>query len=203
MHNNTMNVVIDSPRLPFVAGDALDLSAPLAFTIPDVLSARECDEQIAHIEKLGPAPAPITTARGFVMRPDIRNNTRVMFDNFALAATIFSRVQRWLPAPLFARHAVGANERFRCYKYEPTQRFAAHYDGTFHRSDREASELTLLVYLNDNFAGGATAFLQHGVVIRPVRGMALLFQHHLLHEGCAIEAGYKYVLRTDVMYSAA
>jgi hypothetical protein len=197
-----MHVVIESPGLPFVAGDALDLSAPLAFTVEGVLSARECDEQIARIEELGPAPAPITTARGFVMRPDLRNNTRVMFDDRALAATIFSRVQRFLPDPLFARRAVGANERFRCYKYEPGQRFAAHYDGAFCRDDREASELTLLVYLNDGYAGGATAFLSHGVIVRPVRGMALLFQHHLLHEGCTIDAGCKYVLRTDVMYAS-
>lgn len=189
-----MNVVIDSPGLPFVAGDALDLSTPLAFTIPDVLSARECAEQIAHIEKLGPAPAPITTARGFVMRPDILRDVR----------QLRTGGDDLLPGPELATGAaVRAAGRGRRRALPLLQRFAAHYDGPFRRSDREASELTLLVYLNDDFTGGATAFLQHGVVIRPVRGMALLFQHHLLHEGCAIEAGYKYVLRTDVMYSAA
>jgi hypothetical protein len=31
--------------------------------------------------------------------------------------------------------------------------------------------------------------------------MALLFQHEVLHEGCAVESGVKYVLRTDVMYA--
>jgi prolyl 4-hydroxylase len=30
--------------------------------------------------------------------------------------------------------------------------------------------------------------------------MALLFDHHLLHEGAAVMSGRKYVLRSDVMY---
>jgi len=34
----------------------------------------------------------------------------------------------------------------------------------------------------------------------PRAGMALLFQHQLLHEGCVMESGVKYVLRSDVMY---
>jgi hypothetical protein len=29
--------------------------------------------------------------------------------------------------------------------------------------------------------------------------MALLFQHQLLHEGCVVTSGVKYVLRSDVM----
>ena len=35
----------------------------------------------------------------------------------------------------------------------------------------------------------------------PRPGMALLFQHRLLHEGCAVESGVQYVLRSDVMYA--
>jgi hypothetical protein len=31
-------------------------------------------------------------------------------------------------------------------------------------------------------------------------GHALLFQHRLLHEGCPVRSGIKYVLRSDVMY---
>jgi hypothetical protein len=36
--------------------------------------------------------------------------------------------------------------------------------------------------------------------ITPVKGMALLFHHPVLHRGDAVTAGRKYVLRTDVMY---
>jgi prolyl 4-hydroxylase len=71
------------------------------------------------------------------------------------------------------------------------------------RGPRERSLLTLMVYLNEGFEGGATAFHDFGVAVRPRTGMALLFQHRLLHEGCEVSAGVKYVLRSDVMYRSA
>ena len=43
---------------------------------------------------------------------------------------------------------------------------------------------------------------QEATSVRPVTGMALVFAHHQLHEGCVVEKGTKYVMRTDVMYSA-
>jgi hypothetical protein len=196
-----MQIVIPGTQRPYVDGDSLDLSAPLVFTLDEVLDASECAAQIARCEPLGFAPAPITTAAGFVMRSDIRNNDRVIFDDLALAADLFGRVHGHLPEQLFGRRPIGVNERFRCYRYAPGQRFAPHYDGCFHRTDRERSELTLMVYLNDGFTGGDTAFLDFAATVAPRPGMALLFQHRLLHEGAVVEAGVKYVLRSDVMYT--
>jgi len=82
----------------------------------------------------------------------------------------------------------------------PGQRFAPHYDGCFRRNPSECSELTFMVYLNDGFAGGATTFHDFDEEVVPQAGMALLFQHQLLHEGCVVTSGVKYVLRSDVMY---
>jgi prolyl 4-hydroxylase len=62
------------------------------------------------------------------------------------------------------------------------------------------SLLTLMVYLNDDFAGGETSFAE--VAIVPHRGMALLFRHALFHEGRPVTRGVKYVLRSDVMFAA-
>ena len=194
------DVVVPGRGRPYLEGDSLDHSAPLVWTIPDVLTAAECTTQIARIEAAGPDVAPVSTARGFEMRPDIRNNSRVIFDDVSLAVELFARVQPNVPAQLAGMHAAGANERFRCYKYEPGQRFAPHYDGSFIRSDAERSLLTLIVYLNDDYEGGATAFHDFDLRVRPRRGMALLFQHLLLHEGCIVTAGVKYAMRSDVMY---
>lgn len=197
-----LDIVVPGSGRPYLDGDSLDHSSPLVWTVPDVLSAQECAAAIAKIEELGPEAAPITTERGFVMRPDVRNNRRVVFDDPALAADLFARVERHIPAQLAGMHAVGANERFRCYKYDPGQRFAPHYDGAFIRDARERSLLTLIVYLNDGYGGGETAFHDFGVHVRPRRGMALLFQHLLLHEGCVVTRGIKYAMRSDVMYRA-
>lgn len=194
------NVVVAGYGQRFVEGDSLDQSEPLVFTVPDVLTRDECRALVERIEAANPAPAPITTARGFVMRPDIRNNTRVIFDDVELAAKLYGRIESAVPPLLAGMYSHGANERFRCYRYEPGQRFAPHYDGAYRRSEREVSLLTLMVYLNDGFAGGATAFHDFEVEVVPVTGMALLFQHRLLHEGCVLVDGTKYVLRSDVMY---
>jgi predicted 2-oxoglutarate/Fe(II)-dependent dioxygenase YbiX len=196
-----MQIVVPGSGRPYLDGDSLDWSAPLVFTIAEVFGAAVCEAVIARTERSGFDAAPITTAAGFVMRPDIRNNERVMFDDVELAAELFAQIGDALPDRLCGRRPVGVNERFRCYRYQPGQRFAPHYDGAFRRSRSERSELTFMVYLNDGFTGGETAFHDFDVEVSPIRGMALLFQHQLLHEGCAVKSGVKYVLRSDVMYA--
>jgi prolyl 4-hydroxylase len=195
-----MQIVVRGSGRPYLDGDSLDGSAPLVFTLDEVMGASECAGLIERCEPLGFAVAPITTAAGFVMRTDIRNDERVMFDDVGLAAELFGRVRGQLPERLCGRRPVGVNERFRCYRYGPGQRFAPHYDGCFRRNRSECSELTFMVYLNDGFVGGATTFHDFDEAVVPRAGMALLFQHQLLHEGCVVESGVKYVLRSDVMY---
>jgi prolyl 4-hydroxylase len=55
-----------------------------------------------------------------------------------------------------------------------------------------------MIYLNDAFEGGETKF--NKCSIEPATGKALIFRHELLHEGCPVITGIKYVLRTDIMY---
>ena len=73
-----------------------------------------------------------------------------------------------------------------------------HKDGPW-LEDGLRSELTLLVYLNEDFQGGATDF--RGFQIQPRTGDALLFVHDTWHEGAVLVSGCKYVLRSDVMYA--
>ena len=195
-----MRVLVPAARDAYLDGDSLDLSAPLVWMIDDVLSPAECAATIAKIEELGPEAAPITTSAGFVMRPDVRNNDRVIFDSEQLAADLFRRIVPSIPPRIANMAPVGANERFRCYRYKPGQQFKPHFDGSFRRNEREESLLTLMVYLNDGFEGGQTAFLDFDVTAIPRAGSVLLFQHRMLHEGCQVISGTKYVLRSDVMF---
>jgi predicted 2-oxoglutarate/Fe(II)-dependent dioxygenase YbiX len=109
-------------------------------------------------------------------------------------------VEEW-----FGWRAVGLNERFRFYRYDPGQRFAPHTDGCFRRDNGEQSQFTFLVYLNDGFEGGATAFHEGraSLLVTPERGQALVFDHRQVHEGRPVVRGRKSVLRTDVMYRHA
>ncbi|MFO0590157.1 MAG: 2OG-Fe(II) oxygenase [Polyangiaceae bacterium] len=178
----------------------LDLQRPLHFTVDGVLSPAECAALIERIEAARPSLAPITTGRGPVVDTETRNNSRVMFDDPKLAADLYARVADRVVPEAMGMRAIGANERLRCYKYEVGQWFKPHYDGAFVRSKDERSLYTFMIYLNDDFEGGETAFLDLQLQIQPKPGRALFFQHHLLHEGCEVRRGVKYAVRSDVMY---
>jgi prolyl 4-hydroxylase len=170
------------------------------WSVREVYTDEECATLVQRIDALGPELAPVTTARGPVVRTDIRTNERVMFDDDGLASDLFSRLRARLPDTLGGRPVYGANSRFRGYRYQPGQAFKPHFDGSYRASESRESELTLLLYLNDDFTGGLTAFLDADTSVRPERGSVLLFAHRVLHEGTEVTSGTKYVLRSDVMY---
>lgn len=184
--------------------DKIDTSQSFIFTIRDVLSQSESAVLIDRIESLKPEVATINTMAGARVRLDVRNNDRVMFKDFELAETLFNRVQAQVPQQIHGMSLVGANELFRCYRYKPGMRFAPHADGAFVRNQNEQSFYSFLIYLNEGFEGGETTFLtEPAVSIRPETGMALLFQHPIIHEGSLVTAGVKYVARSDLMYRRA
>jgi predicted 2-oxoglutarate/Fe(II)-dependent dioxygenase YbiX len=169
------------------------------FTVTDFLTPAECAEYIALGEALGFTAAPISTFFGPAIHTETRSNMRVMLDDPERAAELWRRAAPFVPEELAGRSAVGVNERLRLYRYEVGQQFDWHRDGAFERPNGERSLLTFMVYLNDDFTGGATAFADRKII--PVRGMALFFVHSLLHKGEPVMQGRKYVLRTDVLYA--
>lgn len=185
------------------------LDGEQVFVIHEFLSPEECAEYIRITEEAGYGPAPITTAGGFVMAPEIRNNERVMLDNFAWAAKLWERAKPLMPSPFRGAEATGLNERFRFYRYDEGHTFRPHIDGHFARND-ERSQLTFMIYLSGACEGGETViyFSDDGLThpdgaelrVKPETGKALVFFHYLLNEGAPVLAGRKYVLRTDVMY---
>jgi predicted 2-oxoglutarate/Fe(II)-dependent dioxygenase YbiX len=184
-------------------------SADNVATIAGFLSAAECDDYIRLGEATGFEEAPITTSRGMMMMmKDVRNNDRVMIDDPARALALYQRLSDDL-APRFQRTwtPVAFNERLRLYRYDIGQQFDWHRDGYFQRPNGERSFFTFMVYLNDDFDGGATSLSDDGfgfpggmLRITPAKGMGLLFHHPILHRGDPVTTGRKYVLRTDVMY---
>ncbi len=55
-----------------------------------------------------------------------------------------------------------------------------------------------MIYLNEDFMGGAIRFLKQGIGIRPRAGEGILFKHSLLHEGEMVTEGTKYIARVEV-----
>jgi predicted 2-oxoglutarate/Fe(II)-dependent dioxygenase YbiX len=179
------------------------------FLVAGVLSPSECAALIERGEALGFQQATVRTRTGRQMRTDIRNNDRAELCDPALAAELWPRVLPFLPQSLEDGEPVGLDDNFRFYRYDTGQRFNRHRDGVVEQSPTVRSRLSCLLYLNDGFTGGETVFYAPGVVagaptevarVSPVAGTGLFFLHSWWHEGRLLEAGRKYVLRSDVFY---
>src|SRR4051812_9400095 len=94
------------------------LDGEQVFVIHDFLTAEECAEYVRVTEAAGYGAAPISTLGGFVMAPEIRNNERVMLDNFEWAKKLWDRAKPFVPSPYLGHEATGLNERFRFYRYD-------------------------------------------------------------------------------------
>lgn len=168
------------------------------FTITDFWTPQACEDFIAQSESMGYEPATVETEKGHQVVASVRNNHRVVYKDLPLADKLWEQLKAFAPTRIGNSKATGLNELFRFYKYEPGQEFKKHRDQSYIRNHLEASYYTFMIYLNDNYVGGTTRFDEH--TIAPQQGMALVFLHDLEHEGSAVTAGVKYVLRTDIMF---
>jgi len=182
-----------------------DTTSPTLLVVEPFLTASECEAWIAWGEGTGFAheshPQTAYTAH--------RDNGRLAVTCEATAAAIFDRVSPLLP-PLNGRKACACSPNIRLYKYTVGQRFGKHVDVSSRLRDGSETQFTLLCYLNEvGLSGGETRFYYDGNGAReayrfaPKAGAVLLHAHGarcLTHEGDAVTAGVKYVLRTDVSY---
>ena len=116
-----------------------------------------------------------------------------------LAFRLWKQLRPYIRPVIGSSYAIGLNEMFRFYKYSPGQRFKMHRDGSYRRNETEFSYYTFMVYLKDDYEGGQTRF-ESGEYVAPKKGLALIFEHSLKHEGARLQSGNKYVLRSDVMF---
>lgn len=163
--------------------------------VDPILPASLCESLIEEIDRVN--PAPVVTSLSF------RDQDRLIRDDPTLATRLFSLLEPHIPKTIGPLSLIGLNERLRLYRYRPGQRFTPHMDHWYQPTLTVTSLLTVLVYLNDDFEGGQTRFMEQlDEVVEPERGAAVLFQHKIRHEGCEVRRGKKYALRTDVMYRA-
>ncbi|MGC4102871.1 prolyl hydroxylase family protein [Ferruginibacter sp.] len=168
------------------------------FTIDNFWTKQQCEDFISKSELIGYEPATVDTEKGQIVVDTVRNNNRVIYKDPALANILWQQAEPFAPTQIGNSKAIGLNELFRFYKYQPGQEFKKHRDQSYIRNEIEASYFTFMIYLNDDYEGGETSFTD--IIIQPRQGMALIFFHDLEHEGSPVRQGIKYVLRTDIMY---
>jgi hypothetical protein len=206
--------VVARPLFPASAEEKCQFDPDLIFSVEDVLTAAEAESLVSFAEQQGfstqfhEADETIT----------YRHNDRIAIQDPEFAEMLWQRLQRHLPA-VFDCEAVGCSSNVRLYKYSPGMRFGKHVDGSHEDDNGHESAYTVLIYLNDAtdgaLVGGTTAFytgeyhdpdVNDSLVLNfaPQQGLALLHGHGercLLHEGCAVSQGVKYLLRTDIMFA--
>lgn len=120
----------------------------------------------------------------------------------------------------------GINPRFRLHRYLKGFTLGPHFDrGNYYGSgvdedqelrldiygDSRVSQMSLLIFLNDDFSGGETTFFPHPenlsmkLQVTPCQGTGVAFFHgdHPMspyHEGSIVNEGSKYIIRTDILY---
>ena len=175
------------------------------WAIPRALTSAECRSYIALSEAAGYEAAPLSYTfsgpNGFNISRDGRNCGRAVLDDAAPAAQLWARLAEAVPAERHGRRVLGLNERLRFYRYMAGKRLGLHRDGFYRRPDGAQSLWTLMIYLNEDFTGGATRFAREEIAVTPQTGLALVFPHHFWHEGRPVTDGCKYVVRTDVMFA--
>ena len=198
-------------------------SPPPFYELGALASRAECSEWIGRIDAaMGSRGVPgISELHG-----DLSKRMRAAIDADAGAT-------EWLRAAADpGMREVGGNERFEVVvsdrwflmRYDDgDEGMSAHMDGTVRLAGDGAggcrSAATLLLYLDDGFAGGRTLFLadaeprwsydpdpepmgtQDAVAVAPRPGRAVLIRQDAWHAAERVWGGRKHLLRTDVGYS--
>ncbi len=164
----------------------------------------ECLDVIKEAKEFGFEPATINSREGKVLNTDYRNNNKSEFKDSILVDLLNNRLKEFdeVINQFDDKEFVGVNDFFRVYEYTEDQEFKTHKDSYFKLDDETKSEITLLIYLNEEVKGGETTIIMPYTIIQPETGKLLLFSHNLLHMGNKVLSGVKYVLRTDLMYKS-
>lgn len=177
-----------------------DLEQPFLWTVPGVLSDNECADLIGRARAGEWLPATVNSTTGRTVRQSVRFHDLVLLDDPALARALRERLGPHLPPRMSGRPLTTIKERLRVYRYLRGQFFGLHRDQKYLGPGGQQSQLTVLIYLNDDFTGGETPFPELKQTVHPARGTAVIFQNAVLHAGNRVDDGTKYLLRADVFY---
>ena len=171
---------------------------------PDVLRADECKQLIESSEGKGSR----STVMGENGTSDVRTSTTTWMtkDNAGDAWPIVEKIRH------FAAKVTGIDdftryEDLQLVKYLPGQLYKSHFDSAVELSDSDDKlhrVATFIVYLNDDFTGGETAFPKLDQKITPRQGHGALFYNlnpegteeaMSLHESIPVRTGVKYAVQ--------
>jgi prolyl 4-hydroxylase len=182
---------VDAPNEPV-------RSDPEIRRYPDFLTADECDYLIGQAQPvLQPSVVVHPVSQKFILDP-IRTSTAAGFP-FVREDPVMHAINRRIAAATCTTYEQG--EPMQVLSYAPGQQYKLHSDAL--SGDVNQRAVTFLVYLNDDYEGGATVFPDVDLTVRGKRGEGLLFRNvtaegypHPLarHAGQPVTSGRKMLL---------
>lgn len=157
---------------------------PHVLSIPGFLPAEACDWIIRRAgDRLGPAEV-YDPATGEGRREGVRTNSACAFDLWALDMVMVLLRERVIRATGLPAHGL---EPLQVLRYDTGETFDWHVDyltpvqpGLAEDMARKGQRIaTVLVYLNEDYGGGETAFESTGLRHRGARGDALMWANTL------------------------
>lgn len=164
--------------------------------IDNILTWEECDELINHCTVSKMENSEVVSKNGNILDDHRKSKTLWLDDSEHRVAMKMSETSAAL-----TKLPRKNQEKLQVVCYESGGKFDAHYDNDYN-TEVSSRCCTLLVYLNDDYAGGETEFVKIGVTIKPKKGKGILFWSldgdnkiidNSIHQGCTVKNGKKWI----------
>jgi prolyl 4-hydroxylase len=165
--------------------------------LPGLFSADECRFLMETVQaRLQPAKIFHEQMQRFVRHP-IRDSDAAGFPLLLEWPAVHALNRRIAAA---SATDVAQGETLQILRYGPGQQYKLHLDAMPELENQRV--LTVIVYLNDDYEGGETAFPELGISVKGRRGDGLLFRNALpdgrpdprsSHAGCPVGNGQKWI----------
>jgi prolyl 4-hydroxylase len=169
---STMNLLPDGSPVDSVPEGEVLSEAPDVRLFPGLFSAAECDYLARTATPLLEPALVVDPRTGRQMLNPIRTSEGAAFP-LALENPAIHALNRRLAATSGTHISQGEPLQVLCYR--PGQEYRAHSDALPGADNQRV--LTFLVYLNDGYEGGETAFLETGLNVKGRLGDGLLFRN--------------------------
>lgn len=176
-------------------------------TIENVFSKEECKDLIEISEIKGYQSASLYTDKSGIehFALDKRRGLRCIIDDLDFADKLLHKIYKLIPQKYKNMNLHSVNHRLRFLKYNDGDFFTRHRDGNYISENGSISQITILIYLNDDYTSAYTTFFNDpddytGYVIKPLTGMICLMDQKVGHEVSPLLNGTKYIIRTELMY---
>jgi prolyl 4-hydroxylase len=190
-------MALDPDGYPASLPDAVALSeTPWVRRVPRLFSAAECD-YFRRIADPRYEMSTVNDSQGRQVADPIRTSDGATL-HWMIEDPAVHALNRRLAGATATQWEQG--EAIQILRYKPGQQYRPHFD--FVRASENQRVLTALVWLNDDYEGGETAFLKTGLNVRGRKGDALIFRNALPdrsvdpmseHAGLPVTRGTKYL----------